>query len=42
MRATLEAEEQEAQQAAEHDAELERRIQAERTAMALQRGSKLA
>ena len=42
MRTTLEAEEQEARQAAEHDAELERRFQAERSAMAVQRGSKLA
>jgi circadian clock protein KaiC len=42
MRATLEAEEHEAQQAAELDAELERRFQAERTAMAAQRGGKLA
>jgi circadian clock protein KaiC len=41
MRAALEAEEQEARKAAEHDAELERRIEAERAAMFLQRGGKL-
>jgi circadian clock protein KaiC len=42
MRAALEAEEEEARQGAEHDAELERRFHAERAAMAVQRGSKLA
>ena len=41
MRAALAAEEQEAREAAEHDAELERRIEAERAAMFVQRGGKL-
>ena len=41
MRAALEAEEQDARQAADQDAQLEQRIQAERMAMAVQRGSKL-
>jgi circadian clock protein KaiC len=39
MRASLEAEELEAHRAAEHEAELERRILAERAAMAIRRGS---
>jgi circadian clock protein KaiC len=41
MRAALEAEEQDARQAADQEAQLEQRIQAERMAMAVQRGSKL-
>jgi circadian clock protein KaiC len=41
MRAALEAEEQEARQSADQDVELEERYQAERAAMAVQRGSKL-
>jgi circadian clock protein KaiC len=41
MRASLEAEEHEAQQAAEQDAQLEQRIQDERAAMAARRGSRM-
>jgi circadian clock protein KaiC len=42
MRAALEAEEEETRQALDNDAELERRIQAERRAMALQRGATIS
>lgn len=42
MRAAFEAEEQEAREIAEYDAQMEKRIQAERSAMAAQRGGKIA